>query len=201
MGVTERKAREKEELRSLILEAAMRLFAEKGVENVTIRNIADAVEYSIGTIYVYFKDKNAILHALHTKGFAELRSRFLVLMHVNNPMERLKAAGHVYIQFAHENPEMYNLMFSIIAPMDFIETWNNEWNEGQATFSFVRDMVQDCMKIGYFGGHSALPLAYMIWSMVHGMCSLVISRRASITGLENPPAEAYAEFLRILDKL
>ena len=70
MSVAERKARQKEELKALILKASMKLFVEKGIEQTTIRNIADAIDYSIGTVYVYFKDKNAILHALHTQCLA-----------------------------------------------------------------------------------------------------------------------------------
>lgn len=202
VGVLERKTREKEELRTLILKAAMRLFTEKGVGNVTIRNIADAAEYSVGTVYVYFKDKNAILYALHSKGFSELRSRFLVLLHVANPMERLKAAGRVYIQFATDNPGMYSLMFSTEAPMDFIKDWTTgEWNEGHATFSFVQEVVKACMEVGHFKGHQAVPLAFLIWSAVHGMCALVVAHRARVTGLDDPVGQAYHEFLTILDKL
>lgn len=201
MGTIERKAREKEELRNLILEGAMKLFAEKGVANVTIRNIADAVEYSVGTVYVYFKDKNAILHALHTKGFLELRNRFLVLLNVADPMERLKAAGKVYIQFAQEQPDMYDLMFSTKEPIDFVkDAPGDEWNEGKATFGFVRTMIHDCMASGHFAGHESEAMAFLIWSIVHGMCSLTISRRTDVVDLGLPSQQAYAEFLRMLDK-
>jgi AcrR family transcriptional regulator len=203
MGVTERKAREKEELRNLILDGAMKLFAEKGVANVTIRNIADAVEYSVGTVYVYFKDKNAILHALHTKGFLDLRSRFMVLMNVADPMERLKASGKVYIQFAQEQPDMYDLMFSTKEPIDFVKDHSDdEWDEGKATFGFVRTMIQDCMKAGHFAGHEPEALAYLVWGIVHGMCSLTISCRANhVVNLNEPAQHGYAEFLRMLDNL
>lgn len=202
MGSTERKAREKEELRNLILMGAMKLFAEKGVANVTIRNIADAVEYSVGTVYVYFKDKNAILHALHTKGFLDLRSRFLVLLNVADPMERLKASGKVYIQFAQEQPDMYDLMFNTKAPIDFVkDAPGDEWDEGKATFGFVRMMVQDCMAAGHFSGHEPEALSFLVWGVVHGMCSLTISCRTEHTvALEKPAQQGYAEFLRMLER-
>jgi AcrR family transcriptional regulator len=202
MGVAERKARDKEELRQLILSAAMRLFAEKGVSNITIRNIADAAEYSIGTVYVYFKDKNAILHALHTQGFTELRNRFQVLMHVGDPMERLKAAGRVYIQFAQEQPDMYNLMFSVEAPIEVVENSpDGKWHEGQATFGFVQQIVTDCMESDHFKGHDPLALAFLVWGTVHGMCTLAVTKRDTVTGLPNPVEQGYTEFLRIIDQL
>src|SRR5215216_5211353 len=84
--IAERKTKKKEELRALILDGAKKLFVKKGIEATTIRNIADAVDYSIGTVYVYFKDKNAILHALHTQGFVQLGSDFKVLYNVADPM-------------------------------------------------------------------------------------------------------------------
>ncbi|MBK7338149.1 MAG: helix-turn-helix transcriptional regulator [Saprospirales bacterium] len=61
MGINERKEREKVELRGLILKGAMEVFLEEGFENTSIRRIAERVEYSPGTIYVYFKDKDEIL--------------------------------------------------------------------------------------------------------------------------------------------
>src|SRR5215468_6501507 len=135
MNVVERKKRRKEELRAIILEGAKKLFVKKGIEATTIRNIADAVNYSIGTVYVYFKDKNAILHALHAQGFTQLVADFRVLYNVTDPMIRLRAMGKVYISFALQNSDMYDLMFNLKAPMEFLNTIREEeWNEGKAAF-------------------------------------------------------------------
>ena len=126
MGIIERKAKEKDDLRELILQGAQKLFIEKGIEQTIIRSIADAINYSVGTVYVYFKNKDAILHALHTQGFVELSSQFSVLSSVTNPMERLKAMGRVYIRYALQNPDMYNLILTVRAPMAFLSAMNAE---------------------------------------------------------------------------
>jgi AcrR family transcriptional regulator len=205
VGTAERKAKEKLELSGLILQAAKKLFVENGVENTTIRNIAEAIDYSIGTVYVYFKDKNEILYALHKQGFTELSKNFAILYNVSDPMERLRAMGRVYMKFAFENAEMYDLMFNLKAPMEFLETINNEeWNEGKATFDVVRSTVMECMQKGHFVGHKAEPLAFMIWSLVHGMCCLEIRQRTKGVALEKPETimeEGYNEFLKIIEKL
>jgi len=205
MAIADRKAKEKEDLKALILKGAKKLFVEKGVEQTTIRSIANAIDYSVGTVYVYFKDKNAILHALHTQGFTQLNGDFKVLYNVHDPMERLKAMGKAYIQFAVANPDMYDLMFSFKAPMDFLDAVNaEEWNEGKATFDVLRTTVKQCMDTGHFTGHKLEPLAFMIWSLVHGMCSLEISKRSGGVNLKKPEhilTDAYAEFLKIIDKL
>ncbi|GAB2583117.1 TetR/AcrR family transcriptional regulator [Spirosoma areae] len=203
MGVAERKAKEKEELRSLILQGAKGLFVQKGIEQTTIRSIAETINYSVGTVYVYFKDKSAILHALHTQGFQELSRRFAVLASVGNSMERLKAMGKVYIHFALENPDMYDLMFSLKAPMEFLNVLNEEWMEGKTTFNMLKTTVNHCMDTGYFVGHKLEPLSFMIWSVVHGMCSLHIGGRAKGVSLQDPVGivdQAYDEFLMMLDK-
>ncbi len=205
MAIADRKAKEKEDLKALILESARKLFVENGVEQTNIRSIAENIDYSIGTIYKYFKDKNAILHALHTQGFHDLGSQFTVLYNVKDPIERLTAMGNVYIKFAKEHPDIYDLMFNLKAPMEFLDTINEEeWNEGKATFDVLRTSVKDCMGAGHFKGHTLEPLAFLVWSTVHGMCSLEIRQRTKGVNLKNPETivtEGYNEFLKIIDKL
>lgn len=195
----------KEDLKVLILNSAKKLFVEKGIEQTTIRNISDSIGCSIGTVYVYFKDKNAIFHALHTQGFIQLSSEFKVLSHVGNPLERLRAMGKVYINFALENRDMYDLMFNLKAPMEFLNDEKlQEWNEGKAIFDILCSTVSECLAAGYFKGHELEPTAFMIWSMVHGMCSLEIRNRSVGVNIQNPETiviEAYEEFMKIMDKL
>jgi len=203
MSIAQRKAKEKENLKALILNSAKKLFLEKGIEQTTIRNIADAISYSIGTVYVYYKDKNAILNDLHTEGFIQLGGEMRVLSAVDEPMERLKAMGRVYINFALNNPEMYDLMFTVKAPMTYLEQEKQEeWNEGKATFGFLQTTVEDCFKAGYFKGHRAEPLTFTIWSVVHGMCALHLSHRVKAVNLESPERavfDAYEEFILMLN--
>lgn len=205
MTIAGRKAREKENLRSLILHGAKKLFVERGIEQTTIRNIADEIDYSVGTVYVYFKDKNAILHELHTGGFTELGGHFKELYSIADPMERLRVMGKIYIKFALENSEMYDLMFNLKAPMEFLEAVNQEeWNEGKATFDVLNTTVKQCLDEGHFKGHNLEPLSFMIWSLVHGMCCLEIRQRSKGVNLTKPETivmDAYNEFLKIMDKL
>ncbi|MCH8553976.1 MAG: TetR/AcrR family transcriptional regulator [Schleiferiaceae bacterium] len=205
MGISERKAKEKEELKSLILRAAKKLFVEKGIEQTTIRKIANEIEYSVGTVYVYYKDKNDILYDLHTQGFKHLGGEMKVLFNVADPMERLKALGRVYLQFAMENPDMYDLMFSMKAPMEFLDSVHKEeWNEGKSTFDVLRATVHQCMEKGHFNGHQLEPLSFCIWSMVHGMASLHISHRIKGVNLSDPETmlmKGFDEFVLMLDKL
>ncbi|SNR41107.1 TetR/AcrR family transcriptional regulator [Flavobacterium sp. ov086] len=205
MSTAERKAREKEALKMLILKGAKKLFLERGIEQTTIRNIADEIDYSVGTVYVYFKDKNAILHDLHSIGFQELGGYFTELFAIKDPMERLRKMGFTYLKFAMENSEMYDLMFIVKAPMEFIESSENQaWNEGADTFNALKKTVEECMKEGHFEGHSLEALSFMIWSLVHGMCCLEIRQRTKGVKFSNPDtilSEGYNEYLKIIKKL
>jgi AcrR family transcriptional regulator len=205
MSTADRKAREKENLRTLILQGAKKLFLEKGIEQTTIRNIADEIDYSVGTVYVYFKDKNAILHDIHSIGFQELGSKFGNLFTIPDPMERLRKMGIIYIKFAIENSEMYDLMFNVKAPMTYIERSDKEeWNEGVGAFDALKNTVAQCMENGHFKGHTLEPLSFMIWSLVHGMCCLEIRHRTKGVKFSNPDTimmDGYQEFLKIIEKL
>lgn len=205
MGIADRKERDKEELRDRILVAAKVLFLQKGVDKTSIRTIADMIEYSPGIIYHYFKDKNEIFHALHQEGFIQLMEKMQVLGSVRNPMERLKAMGSIYIAFAMENPDMYDLMFIKDAPIDHVcNSEHDHWKEGGGTFNYLRLTIDDCIQAGHFKGHDAEALSFMIWSVVHGMVSLHIRKRCDVVlplRQETIVTDGLEEFYKILDKL
>lgn len=195
MTIASRKERQKEELRAKILQAARVLFIETGFEATSIRNIAERIEYSPTTIYLYFKDKDDIFYALHQEGFTILNQYFRPLLLVGNPFERLKAISLAYIAFAKENPEFYELMFISKVVIDALEKDKNnkhdtsqpaeEWSEGKKAFHFLIGTVNECMAQGYFQGLDAEILAFTVWSMVHGICSLEICCRGTVVSYEN----------------
>ena len=203
MGTKDRKEREREELKGMILEAAKEIFFVKGYEQTSIRNIADRIEYSPGTIYLYFKDKDSIFHALQQQGFQLLRQQFGVLMLVADPFERLKAMGKLYLQFAMENPDYYDLMFVIRAPMNVLED-DECWDEGQTAFDVLGSVVKECIAQGRFKGHDAEEMAYVIWSAVHGMATISIRGRCRVISeekretIEDLGYEAFVKMLACL---
>ena len=85
MGIAERKEKQKLEIRKMILEASMKLFVDQGFDNVSIRKIADLIEYSPTTVYLYFKDKDEIFYDLHNIGFQKLLEANENLNGIENP--------------------------------------------------------------------------------------------------------------------
>jgi AcrR family transcriptional regulator len=177
MGILERKEKQKLEVRKLILEASMKLFVEEGFGNVTIRRIADLIEYSPTTVYLYFKDKDEIFFSLHEIGFQKMQEMNGNLVGINNPLLRLHKMGENYLNFGMENPEYYNLMFIEREPMKKLLEMNCEWTNGDAAIGLLKETVSECMEKGYLAKGDARMISLAIWSFVHGLVSLAIRER------------------------
>lgn len=172
MGVAERKERHKEDLKKDILAAAKELFTEKGFEATSIRAIAERIEYSPATIYLYYKDKNEIVHALHQDGFNLLMQHFSTVDFTRSAFEQLKALGKAYMEFAAMHPDVYKLIFSMKEPMQHVTDCDKEWHEGDRAFTLLLRTVEACKQEGYFGGLESVGLSFTIWSTMHGLCTL-----------------------------
>ncbi len=177
MGISERKEREKQEMKDLIFQAAMDLFIEDGYEKASIRKIADRIEYSPATIYLYFKDKDEIFHAVHEKGFELLFARMETLAVIENPFQRLQKLGEIYLKFAYDHPELYDLMFIMRAPMEALKQENEDWNCGFKAHNGLREIVRACIGQGDMKTMDVDVAALSIWSFAHGLASLAIRNR------------------------
>ncbi len=177
MGIAARKAKEKEDLKKAILEAARELFIEQGYDRTSMRMIAQRIAYSPTTIYIYFKDKDAIFHALHTEAFQLLGGRMAPLAHVADPMERLTAMGRVYLEFAEQNPGLYDLMFIMKAPVQSLDEKQCLWEEGDSVFRVLKATVEEAMKKKLLRKSDVEVTSFLVWSTVHGMAALLVRDR------------------------
>lgn len=210
MGVKERKERDKLEMREKILQSAHQLFLERGFEEISIRSIAEAIEYSPATIYLYFKDKNEIIHALHQDGFRLLNEHFQHLGQFADPFERLLQMGRAYIKFATSNPDIYDLLFMKSEPMEHVASClDEEWKEGDSAFDALLQTIMQCQHQGYFKGFEPHSFAMMIWSSIHGLCSLHISDhlghvkevRTNKVSQDEVMVKTFETFNKMLEKL
>lgn len=179
MGIQERKEKQKLEIRKLILDASMKLFVEEGFQNVTIRRIAELIEYSPTTVYLYFKDKDEIFSGLHDIGFQKMQEFNSNLASIRNPLLRLHKMGENYLQFGMENPEYYSLMFIDSEPMKklVVEEGCELWKPGDAAIQRLKETVIECMENGYLAKEEPLQVSLAIWSFVHGLVSLAVRER------------------------
>jgi AcrR family transcriptional regulator len=203
MGVKERKERDRAEMRDMILQSAHQLFIDRGFEEVSIRNIAESIEYSPATIYLYFKDKNEIFYALHGEAFKKFNTYMATLATVPDPFDRLIAMGEKYMQFTKDHPQYYEIMFIMDAPMDCDEN-REEWEEGNKALASLENILVGCQQVGRFKDQDPKVLAFSIWSYMHGMCSLSLRKRLRCYSVEDGkriPMESFETFKLMLAKL
>jgi AcrR family transcriptional regulator len=174
MGISERKEREKKEMEKLILDSAMQLFIDEGYKNVTIRRLAEKIEYSPATIYLYFKDKDEILFTLQRMAFEKFHNFQASIQTIIDPVERLTEHGKAYVRFALENREYYELMFLIDSPMK--QESLNDYKAEIDSYQLLKDNLQSCMDAGIMKPIDIEIAAFSMWSYVHGIASIIIKR-------------------------
>ena len=168
-------------MRELILQAARKVFLTKGYEKTSIRNIADAIEYSPATIYLYYKDKNELLFSLHEEAFRKMMKELSVVTSISDPFARLVEMGHQYIHYAVENPEFYDLMFIMEAPMETLACRDELWEDGMKSFGLLMKVIEECVQAGYFKATTDLETtALTIWSYMHGLVTIYLKKRMNM---------------------
>ncbi len=187
MGIAERKEREREGVKDLILNAAREILLSDGYENTSIRKIASKIEYSPGVIYLHFKDKNDLLLALHDKAFeCKMKALFHSVEHIADPLERLKATGRSYLQYGIENPQDYELMFILSCTMEALAVKEEFWKDGAMAIGVLKENVRACIDAGYFRKDLNLDqVSLLLWSQTHGLVSLYNKERLNIYDLED----------------
>lgn len=177
MGVKERRARQKKFLRQEILDAASELFVRDGYENVSMRRIADKIEYSPTTIYLYFKDKAELLEEVCKETFARLVQRLSkILEQPGDPVERLKRGLIAYIEFGLENRHEYRATFMMPLPEGFDhEKYHQADSPGMQAFSFLTRGLTECIQAGKMKTMNVELAAQTLWAGIHGITSLLIT--------------------------
>ena len=202
MGIAERKLEEKQEMHKRILNGARKIFLEKGYELTSMRNIANEINYSPGSLYFYFKDKSEIFHELHKEGFQLLLNQFNVLEKVGDPFERLKAMGRIFIQFAQDNKDYYNLMFIVEEPAKMPEDGSG-FKIAQEAINQLSSVIKECQQQGRFKDMDTEYFTFMTLSAVHGICALFCKdRTASFMNRTNEELmeNGYECFVALLEK-
>ena len=180
MGVKERREREKSETRDKILDAARELFISEGYEGVSMRKVAEKIEYSPTAIYVYFADKNELFHELCHQVYARLAEVFQSSVMLSDPIERLKQIGAIYVDFGARYPNHYKFMFMTPHPelAPYEEDEGIRGNPEEDAYAFLKWAVQKAIDAGCFREElkDAEIISQTLWAGVHGVISLHIAK-------------------------
>jgi AcrR family transcriptional regulator len=180
MGVKERREREKSETRDKILDAARELFITEGYEGVSMRKVAEKIEYSPTAIYVHFADKEELFRELCHEDYAQLAQVFQSSMISTDPIERLKQIGAIYVDFGTRYPNHYKFMFMTPVPVHEPNEVDREimGNPEVDAYAFLKWAVQQAIDAGCFREEFADAdlISQTLWASVHGVISLQIAK-------------------------
>jgi AcrR family transcriptional regulator len=179
LGVKERHEREREATARAILDAARELFVAEGYQNVSIRKIAEKVEYSPAAIYGYFPSKDDIFLALAEEGFRLLFTCDQEAAPGMASLDSLRSGFQRFYEFSKTHPEYFALMFVDRSVPKISRDWNR--------FGFVRDMretmaagIQSLIDAGDFPpGTDANSVFRILMAAVHGVAVMRLCERLS----------------------
>jgi len=176
VATTDRREREKTEFRKIVLDAARRIVLEGGFDALTMRKIADAIEYAPGTIYLYFQSRDAIAFELCWEGFEALLAAVAPAGAIADPQERLLDLGVRYVRFGIENPQTYRLIFMgdpKYATSLFEDRGKEEGSPGMQALALLVGAFAELRAQGRLAiDAEPYALAEMLWSAVHGIVAL-----------------------------
>jgi AcrR family transcriptional regulator len=185
MGTKERRERAKDATRHKILDAARELFVHEGYEAVSMRRIAEAIEYSPTAIYVHFKDKADLMKELCHTDYEAFTSQAQQFAQVANPIQRIRLLARSYIQFAIEHPNHFRLMFMTKPTPEMVEMDEEEMRErgrgdpSRDGYAFLMQCVREAIAQGWVREdlqHDPELVAQILWTGGHGVASLTVTR-------------------------
>lgn len=180
MGISERKERQKAELRQQILKAARDIVLRDGFASLTMRKIADAIEYAPGTLYLYFENRDEIAKQLCIQGYQELLDFLQPVAAIADPHDRLIAMAEGYVHFGMTHAATYRLIFmedpkitsAALAevPIDASD------GPGIQAFQLLVSVFDDLKtNHGLVMDADSAQFAQLLWTSLHGIVSLKLT--------------------------
>lgn len=179
MGITERRLREKDKVRANILATAWQMVKDEGWQSLSIRKIAEAIEYSVPVIYDHFENKEAILEEFGREGFRLLSKKVLQAKEKSDdPVEQIKGMADAYWNFALKNKEYYQLMYGVGMPCCEGSKCVGVNGFGQTMMEAIKAAMDKSSQ-----KDSSVCLKYhTLWSILHGLVSIKIMNNSPDIG-------------------
>jgi AcrR family transcriptional regulator len=176
MGVQERRAREKEELRQEIVDAARELFVKEGFDNVSMRKIAEKIEYSPTTIYLYFHDKADLWDYIVEETLLKLQQKLQALHHGEDPLTELKAGLRAYIEYWTKHPNDFRVAFMTdLRTLDPERSWRC-WQVARNIYQSLQSGLAECRDAGILKISDLELASQAVWAALYGLVSLFIMK-------------------------
>jgi len=172
------------DLKNALIEAGLDILSKEGVQALSLRKVARKAGVSHAAPYAHFADKQALIAAIATEGYARLYQDLaeVAAHYASDPSQALIEVAWAYVQFAVNHPDHFKVTFSGIVEN---ETDYPEYVEqSKKSLKLVMDLVTDCQEVGLLTAGDSELLAISIWAGIHGFISLLLGNQIPSAVLE-----------------
>ncbi|QNL48035.1 TetR/AcrR family transcriptional regulator [Olivibacter sp. SDN3] len=170
MGISERKQRQMEEVRATILKQSWQIVKDEGWQSLSIRKIADAIEYSTPVVYRHFESKDAILEEFSREGYALLADKLCCAKaDHSSPDQQLLAMSYAYWEFAKQHPKHYQIMYGLGIPTcEMVQ----EIDEIKQVSDILNESIAAAIKLSKNPDVDIHLKRTTFWSILHGLVAI-----------------------------
>lgn len=186
-------AQRSEKTKQAILAAAASLFSERGYDSVTMRQIAKAAGCSHTTIYIYFKDKEALLHELSVPPLSELKGKMQDVLDQKDllPKQRVIQLSSLFITFCLQHRNMHTLFFGTNAErVDLEESAIPLTEIRNHLFRMLQTAIQQTFSLDN-GDEKILTFTRIYYYMLHGIIGTYVQSKESMEELQERLEETF----------
>lgn len=188
------------DLKNALIQAGIEILSREGTEALNLRSVAKRVGVSHAAPYAHFADKQALIAAIATAGYASLYGRLAGAAGGKEtpPLIRLGAMADAYLQFALSEPDHFKITFSGVVEAE--KDYPEYVEQSRRCLELVVGLVQDCQAGGMFAGRDPLLSAISIWSCIHGFVQLLLGNQfpGALAGRESAFALLRAHLQQVL---
>jgi len=167
------------DLKNALIQAGVKILAKEGVGGLSLRKVAKKAGVSHSAPYAHFPDKQSLIAAISTEGFKQLYTELdaAVSPYANDPRRQLAEGIWAYVQFAMNNTDTFNIMFSDVLEKE--KDYPAYVESSRKTFERVVGIVKACQDAGVLRPAPAEIMAVSVWGQLHGIISLVLEGQVS----------------------
>ena len=180
MSTIDRRARRKQVLRQKILDVSREILLSQGFAALTMRRVAEAIDYSPAAIYLHFQSREQIAQELCFAGLRQLYER-LQSVTAKEPGTRLSGYARAYLEYAQSDPETYRLIFMADPQLSKAVFTHRDSGGGEAALELIVAACSELSTGSKKTGAKPLELAELFWAALHGLASLRIACSQALT--------------------
>lgn len=167
----------KQGLKVKIINGARKVLLSEGYRNLSLRKIARNIGVSATSIYLYFENKDDLVHTLIEEAIERLNKHLEIsMMNKNSAVKKLESLAKAYVTFALENPREYQVIY-LVSSDEMTRYPKEKFRKARKGYELVLDVLIEGKNTGMIEEKSPSIAAYTFWAQLHGVMSVVLSKR------------------------